>query len=287
MLGGQALRDGVHIHRAVAQVAGAFGGDDHTRQRAVGLQAVVEEAERLADPAGGHVHLAGQRPVVHDRGRVLVGAVAAGERDVEEVVPGRAVLVHVAPGEDADLVGGPQKTEGAGPLGRSGQLDSGVPPRAGTRTALARAPGDTHARLAGGDGRRQVRDGRARTAAAVTGLGEEGHVTGADRLGDLHLVGLLHGVRGERVHLGRRDPRVVQRRDDRPARQRAFGLRQPLGERRLAGPGYHRRVLEGRPHRHLRGRPSVLTAEEATANLTGSQLPWSGRLSRGRLCDAR
>lgn len=116
VLGGQALGGGVHVHRFLAAVARPLGGDDDAGQRPVGLQAVVEEAEGFADPAGGHVHLAGHRALVHDRGGVLVGAVAAGERDVEEVVAGGAVLVHVAAGEHADLVGGAEQPEGAGPL---------------------------------------------------------------------------------------------------------------------------------------------------------------------------
>lgn len=60
VLGGQALGGGVDVDGGVPAVAGALPADDHARQGAVGLQAVVEEAEGFADPAGGHVHLAGQ-----------------------------------------------------------------------------------------------------------------------------------------------------------------------------------------------------------------------------------
>ena len=51
VLGGQALGGGVHVHGLLPAVAGPLGGDDDAGQRAVRLKAVVEEAERFADPA--------------------------------------------------------------------------------------------------------------------------------------------------------------------------------------------------------------------------------------------
>ncbi len=108
VLGRQPLGGGVHVHRGVSTVPGAGGGDDDAGQGPVRLEAVVEEAEWFADPAGGHVHLARERALVHDRGRVLVGAVAAGQGDVEEVIAGGAVLVEIPAGEHRDLVDGPQ-----------------------------------------------------------------------------------------------------------------------------------------------------------------------------------
>ncbi len=246
VLGGQALGDGVEVDGPPPAVAGALGGDDDAGQRPVRLQAVVVEAERFADPAGGHVHLAGQRAFVHDRVRVLVGPVAAGERHVEEVVAGGPVRVHVPPGQHADLVGGPQQSVGAGPLGGGGELDGGVLPGAWSRAAFARPPGDADARLPGGHGGGEMGERRARTPAAVADFGEEGDVPGADRLGDLHLVRLLHGVRGEAVDLGRRDPGVIEGGHDRPAGERLLGLRKPFREGRLSDPGYRRRVLERR-----------------------------------------
>src|SRR3954452_14766907 len=79
VLGGQALRGGVDVDGGAAAVTGTLRGDDDAGQRPVRLKAVVEQAQGLADPPGGHVHLAGQGPFVHDRGGVLVRPVAAGE----------------------------------------------------------------------------------------------------------------------------------------------------------------------------------------------------------------
>ena len=49
-----------------------LGRRDHHRERAVGLEAVVEQAERLGDPPGVHVLLARQRLLAHRRDRVAV-----------------------------------------------------------------------------------------------------------------------------------------------------------------------------------------------------------------------
>ena len=51
----------------LAEVAGPLGARDHDRERAVGLEAVVEEAQRLGDPARVQVLLAGQLLVAHRR----------------------------------------------------------------------------------------------------------------------------------------------------------------------------------------------------------------------------
>ena len=51
------------------QVARPLGRRDHDRERAVGLEAVVEQAERLGDPARVHVVVARQRLVAHRRRR--------------------------------------------------------------------------------------------------------------------------------------------------------------------------------------------------------------------------
>ena len=75
-----------------------------------------------------------------------------------------------------------------------------------------------------------MRDRGARTAASVADLAEEAEVADPDGLGDLDLVGLLHGVGGERVDLGRRDARVVEGGEDRPAGQRLLAVRELLGE---------------------------------------------------------
>ncbi len=244
MLGGQSLGGGVDVDGPPGAVPGPLRAHHHTRQRAVGLQAVVVEAQGLADPAGGHVHLAGQGAVVHHGRRVLVGAVAAGEGDVEEVVAGGAVLVHVAAGEHGYLVDRAEQSVGAGPLGGRGELDVGIGPGPPSRPPLAGAPRDPHGGLSRGDGGGEMGDRGARTAAAVADLAEEGEVAEADGLGQLHLVGLLHRVGGERVDLARGDPGVVQRGEHRATGQGALVLGKLPGERGLSDPDDRGGVLD-------------------------------------------
>ena len=144
-----ALRERVDVHRRLAQVARPLRAGDHDRERAVGLEAVVEEAQRLGDPARVHVLLAGQRLVAHGRVRVAVRVLAERERDVREVVAGVAVLVHRPAGQDRDLVDRPQQPERPAPLLVPGEPLRHLGPRpARLRGALARPPRDRDLALA-------------------------------------------------------------------------------------------------------------------------------------------
>jgi len=88
-------------------------------------------------------------------------------------------------------------------------------------------------------------DRGARTAAAVADLAEEGEVAEADGLGELDLVGLLHGVRGEGVDLARGDPGVVERGENGPAGQGPLVLGEILREPGPSDAHDRRGVLEG------------------------------------------
>jgi len=86
-------------------------------QASFALRAVAADSPNLA----ASVRARHDRKGLHFSAEIASRAVAAGEGDVEEVVAGRAVLVHVAAGEHGDLVGGPEQAEGAGPLGGGGE----------------------------------------------------------------------------------------------------------------------------------------------------------------------
>ncbi len=254
-LAGQSLTEGVQNGRRLGAVPGALGGDQHAGQRAVGLQAVVEEAERLRDPARSHVVLAGERAIEHDGPRIRVRHLAHRDGHVGEMVTGGAELVHVAPGEHGDLVHRPQQAPGARPGRGSGELLHGVGPGPGPGTPLARAPGHAHPALPGGDGHgEKTHRGRARSP-AVAHLAEEGDVAGAEVLGDLDLVGDLHGVGGEAVHLGGLDAGVVESGQDGLDRQLLLGAVELLGKRRLADSDDGGGVLQHGGCRFLAERP--------------------------------
>ena len=109
VLGVEALPVGVDQRRRLAQVGGTLGRGDHAGHGAVGLEAVVEQAQGLGDPAGGHVVVARHRLGVHLGRRVAVGVLAEGDGDVGQVVAGGAVLVHVPAGQHGDLIDRPQQ----------------------------------------------------------------------------------------------------------------------------------------------------------------------------------
>src|SRR5439155_15981735 len=78
------------------------GHDD--RAGAVGLEAEVEQAKGPGDHPGPQVVVHGQRPAEHLGGRVGIGPGPADERDMSEVLLGRAVLEHMALGHDGEYL---------------------------------------------------------------------------------------------------------------------------------------------------------------------------------------
>src|SRR5262249_48005271 len=150
-------------------------------QRAVRLEAIVEQTQRLGDPARRHVLLARQLALAHGRIGIAVGVLAEGDRDVREVIARGAVLVHVAAREHADLVDGPNQPEGPRPLEAPAHaLRRLRPGPARLVGALARAPGDGHLGLSGRDRHRGVTDRAAARASAVADLAEVGDVAQTD-----------------------------------------------------------------------------------------------------------
>jgi hypothetical protein len=90
-------------------------------------------------------------------------------------------------------------------------------------------------------------DGGAARAPAVAHLREEGHVAGADGLGQGDLVGRLHRVGAQAVDLAGRDAGVTQRGDNGLGRQLGLGPVDLLGELGLPDADDRRRVLQGAP----------------------------------------
>ena len=162
------LRVPVYEHRLGAGVPRALGAHDHDGAGAVGLETVVEQAERLRDPAGVHVRLARERLVVHHRTGVAIRVLARGQRHVGQMISRRTELVHVAPGEHGDLVDRPQQSPGPGELQRPAYAVRHARPRTSAGGAsLARPPGDGDLALTGGHGHRRVTHHGATGAAAV------------------------------------------------------------------------------------------------------------------------
>jgi hypothetical protein len=79
-----------------------FGGGDHHGAGAVGLEAVVEQAQRRADHPRGEIVVHRQRPVVHLGIRVGVGPFPAGQGDGAELSLVGAELDHVPAGQHGE-----------------------------------------------------------------------------------------------------------------------------------------------------------------------------------------
>jgi hypothetical protein len=97
-----ALRRGGDHRGPLGQVAGPVQARDDDGNGAVAFLAAVEEAQRLGDPAGCLVLGERDRALVEPRARVARGVPAGRDRDPAEVLAGRAVLVHVAAGDQRD-----------------------------------------------------------------------------------------------------------------------------------------------------------------------------------------
>ena len=231
------------------QVARPFRGHDDDCERAVGLEAVVEQAQRLGDPACVHVVVARHGLVAHRRVGVAGRVLAECQGDVREVIARAAVLVHVPAGEERDLVDGADHSERSRPLTVVGEARPGLSPRTARRVgALAGAPGDRHGALPGRDRHRGLPDHTATGAAAVADLREPGDIAESHVAGDIDLAVRLHRVRRDAVDFRRRDTGVVERHRDRLTRKRELSVGESLAERGLPDTDDRGLVLD-RAHR--------------------------------------
>ena len=261
MLLGDALRERMDVCGRLRKVLRPVGRDDDHRERAVRFQAVVEQAQRLGDPAGVHVLLARERLVEHRRRRVAVGVLAERDCDVGEMLAAGAELVHVAAREHRDLVHGADDAEGAAPLPMTGDAPAHLGPGAAAfGGALAGPPRHGHVALTGGDRHRCVAHDAAARAAAVADLGEERDVTEAQVAGDVDLATVFHREHRHPVDLGGLHAGVVERGRDGLARERQLGVRQPLGERRLPDAGDRGPVGERPGHDYFAPSAGLRTA---------------------------
>ena len=249
VLGRKPLAVRVHEHRGMGEVPGPLGrGQDHG-QRPVRLQTVVEQTQRLADPAGLHVLLAGQLLVDHLRVGVAVGVLPEGQGDVGQVVPGRPVLVHVAAGQHADLVDGTDHAPGTRPLVDVGQALARLGPDAtGPGAALSRAPRHGHLALARDHRQRRVPHGGASCPAAVAHLRKEGDVAEADVARHLDLTAVLHGEADQPVDVRRFEARIIDGAGDGLAREGQLRIGQALPEAGLCHADDGSAVLDSLGH---------------------------------------
>ena len=94
----------------LGRVLGPVGAGHHDGAGAVGLEAEVEETQRRRDHARRQVVVHRQGPVVHLCRRVGVGPVAAGKRDVRQVLLTGPELEHVALGDEGEDLSGRQQS---------------------------------------------------------------------------------------------------------------------------------------------------------------------------------
>src|SRR5581483_5162907 len=202
--------------RRASAVACPLDSRDDDRAGAVGLQAVVEQAQRLAYPTGFEVLVERQGLLVHHRARVAVCVVAYRDGDRRELLARASELVEVAARQQCDLVDWPEQAEGPRPLLMTADALADLRPRAaGGRAPLAAPPCDRDPALAACHRHRRLADDPASRAAAVTDLAEERDVAEAEVSRDLELLGRLERVRRKPVDLGGRDAGVVEGGGDR------------------------------------------------------------------------
>ena len=117
------------------EVARALERRDHHGRRAVGLEAAVEEAERLRHPRRREVLVHRERAVAHHRLLVVVRVLAAGERD-RAGIGGQGSVELLMTGGDPAV----ELRRGARAVGKV-EVDEGV----GDRAAVDATPRAPHA----------------------------------------------------------------------------------------------------------------------------------------------
>src|SRR5690606_26245688 len=197
--------------------------------------AAVEQVQRLGDPAGILVVVEGDRLAVEEGVGVDGGVLAVGDGDAAEVRAGGAVDVHVAAGDHGHLGGGSAQAVRVGPArvdargGGGGRQGGGELAETRDRALVEGAIGDDHIGHAGGHGHRRLLHGRAGRAAAVTDVAEELQLRNTGGAGDGGLGVVVHGERGQTVHIGGRETGVGQRGGDGLRGQAQFAAAGSLG----------------------------------------------------------
>ena len=216
------------------------------------------------------------RPLVEPGVRVDRRVTPVRHRDQAEVLAGRPVVMHVAPGDHGDGRGRHGEAHRVVPAvvhptrGRGGHRGPGdlAEPVAG---ALVQAPVAHHdLRSSGRDRHRGELYASASRATPVAHLAEERELAYAQLAGERDLSGVVHCERDQAVHVRRSQPGVGQR------RRRRLG-RQP----QLAAPGVLREL--GGPDPGDRRRPGDHAAPPAwPAGRTTRTVPvtWSPRRQR-------
>ena len=91
-----AFGDAGDIDRLLLQILRALGRGHHHRACRIGLEAAIEEPERIRNPARLHVVVEGKRTPAHDGLLVKLRVLARGQRDGRHRLERRTVEVHVA-----------------------------------------------------------------------------------------------------------------------------------------------------------------------------------------------
>ena len=224
------LGDGPDQRRRLAQVAGPLGGRDDECVGPIGLEAEVEQPQRLGDDGRLEVVLHRHHTVVHLRCRVGVGPFPAGDGDASELLVGGAVLGHVALGDEGEELTGRDQAPGQEELvprllpadpGLPGGRCAGAEPPA--RAPVQRAEDDDGGGLAAEDRPDRLGDHAGRGDAAGTDGRGVGEVLEAERLGQVRVGHEVGVAADDAVDVVRREPGVGERVERRRRREGQLG----------------------------------------------------------------
>ncbi len=169
------------------------------------------------------------------------------DRDQPEVLAGRPVVVHVAPGDHRHGGGGDGEPHRVVPAvvdparGRRRHRAPGHLAEPAAGTLVQRPVAHHHLRGPGGDGHRRLVHTAAGRAAAVADLAEERQLADAELPRERDLGHGVHGERDQAVHVGRPQPGVRQRGRRGLGGQAQLAAARVLGELGGPDPGDRRR----------------------------------------------
>ena len=235
-----ALGDAGNINRLLLQILRALGRGDDDGAGGVGLEATIEEPERIRNPARLHVVVERQRTPAHDRLLVELRVFARGERHRRHRLERRAVEVHVARRDPCVPLHRHRRAIGHVPFadGRSERAAA-----AASASALAATGGtDAHRGVPEPSHRHQdvfrdAVDNRHRGALQARDRGRAAgmHGDGVAQILDAEVGGEMFRGRSDRrpddaIDIMRRQPRIGDRVQRRLERELQIGLLGAAGE---------------------------------------------------------
>ena len=261
------LRRRGHVDGPMAQVARPLGRHEHERAGAVGLEAAVEEAERLDDARRCGMVGEGHRAIVHHGGGVQIRVPPERHGHVAQLLGGRAVAIHVAADEEGHADRGVEEPERKREAERrvlrahAHDIARQCAPEAAELPHRDRSVDDDAVGGAGGDRHGGVPDRRAGPSPAddPRHAGVAHHPDPEVGGDEAELVPVV-GERREAVDVGDGEAGVVHRAEDRLEGELVLRAARELSPLRVLGLGdaddrsrvLHRRVTRSIPPRGAR-----------------------------------